>query len=94
MYKTAESPEFTGKAVVALAVDKNKMAKSGKILLTPDLALEYGFTDSGGYFSLFFPHISSLKKGNKIFKFDDRNDHNQARRQDLILEAKNGKSVV
>ena len=62
MYKTAESPEFTGKAVVALAVDKNKMAKSGKILLTPDLALEYGFTDSGGYFSLFFPHISSLKK--------------------------------
>ena len=49
-YKTAESPEFTGKAVVGLACDKNRMAKSGKILITSDLALEYGFTDSGGYF--------------------------------------------
>ena len=55
-FKNAESPEFAGKAVVALAGDKNKMAKSGKILLTSDLALEYGFTDSGGYL---FPIFSS-----------------------------------
>ena len=56
-FKNAESPEFAGKAVVALAGDKNKMAKSGKILLTSDLALEYGFTDSGGYLFLIYSYF-------------------------------------
>ncbi|GAB4579491.1 MAG: SDR family NAD(P)-dependent oxidoreductase [Anaerolineales bacterium] len=44
----SESPEFTGRAIVALASDPNVMEKSGKILVAADLALEYGFTDIDG----------------------------------------------
>jgi NAD(P)-dependent dehydrogenase (short-subunit alcohol dehydrogenase family) len=43
-----ESPEYTGRAVVALAADANVMAKSGRVLTVGQLAAEYGFTDVGG----------------------------------------------
>lgn len=43
-----ESMEFAGMAVSHLAKDPKKMDKSGKILLTCDLAREYGFTDLDG----------------------------------------------
>jgi NAD(P)-dependent dehydrogenase (short-subunit alcohol dehydrogenase family) len=43
-----ESPEYTGRAVVALAGDANVMAKSGRVLTVGQLAAEYGFTDVGG----------------------------------------------
>jgi dehydrogenase/reductase SDR family protein 1 len=41
----AESPVFTGRAVVALATDPNLLDKSGKVLIVADLAKEYGFPD-------------------------------------------------
>lgn len=41
----AESAEFAGRAIAALAGDDNIMAKSGRVLTTPALACEYGFTD-------------------------------------------------
>jgi len=44
--KRARSPQFTGRAVVALACDVNVIAKSGRALRVIDLADEYGFTDS------------------------------------------------
>lgn len=44
----AETPEFVGKAVVALAVDPKKIKKTGRIHITEDLASEYGFTDKNG----------------------------------------------
>jgi dehydrogenase/reductase SDR family member 1 len=44
----AESPEFTGRAVAALAADPNVMAKSGSVLIAAELGLEYGFTDIDG----------------------------------------------
>ena len=44
----AETTEFVGKAVLALATDKNKFRKTGRIQLTADLAKEYGFSDVGG----------------------------------------------
>ena len=47
-FETAETPEFIGKAVVHLATDKNISRKSGKVLLTTDLASEYKFVDSNG----------------------------------------------
>jgi dehydrogenase/reductase SDR family protein 1 len=47
---SAETPEFVGKAVVGVASDKNKLRKTGKILITADLAKEYGFSDIGGIF--------------------------------------------
>jgi len=46
-----ESTEFPGMAVAHLAADSNKIAKSGRILLTSDLAKEYGFKDLDGTIS-------------------------------------------
>jgi NAD(P)-dependent dehydrogenase (short-subunit alcohol dehydrogenase family) len=43
-----ESPEYIGRAVVALAADANVMAKSGRVLTVGQLATEYGFTDVDG----------------------------------------------
>ncbi|KJH47742.1 oxidoreductase, short chain dehydrogenase/reductase family protein [Dictyocaulus viviparus] len=47
-FKESESPEFAGKAVVALAADEKVQKKSGKILMTYDLANEYGYKDIDG----------------------------------------------
>lgn len=43
-----ESPEYIGRAVVALAGDSKAMEKSGNTLRVGDLAKEYGFTDIDG----------------------------------------------
>jgi len=43
-----ESPEYVGRAVVAVATDPKVMEKSGKVLAVGDLAEEYGFTDIDG----------------------------------------------
>jgi NAD(P)-dependent dehydrogenase (short-subunit alcohol dehydrogenase family) len=43
-----ESPEYIGRAVVALAADDNIMARSGRVLTVGQLAVEYGFTDVDG----------------------------------------------
>jgi NAD(P)-dependent dehydrogenase (short-subunit alcohol dehydrogenase family) len=47
-YDLAESPEYTGRAVVALASDTNVSAKSGQLIFVGDAAKEYGFTDIDG----------------------------------------------
>ena len=44
----AETPGYTGKAVVAVATDGNKMEKSGKYHVVAELAKEYGFIDENG----------------------------------------------
>jgi NAD(P)-dependent dehydrogenase (short-subunit alcohol dehydrogenase family) len=41
----SESPQFTGRAVAALAGDANIMSKSGQWLIVAELAIEYGFKD-------------------------------------------------
>jgi short-subunit dehydrogenase involved in D-alanine esterification of teichoic acids len=43
-----ESPEYIGRAVVALAGDEDVMGKSGRVLTVGQLATEYGFTDIDG----------------------------------------------
>ena len=43
-----ESPEYTGRALAALAADPNVLTKSGAVLTAGDLAREYGFTDIDG----------------------------------------------
>jgi NAD(P)-dependent dehydrogenase (short-subunit alcohol dehydrogenase family) len=43
-----ESPEYAGRAVVALAADANVLARSGRVLTVGQLAREYGFTDVDG----------------------------------------------
>lgn len=41
-------PQYTGRAVAALAGDLQIMSRTGQILMTGDLAREYGFTDIDG----------------------------------------------
>jgi NAD(P)-dependent dehydrogenase (short-subunit alcohol dehydrogenase family) len=44
----AESPEFPGRGIAALAADPTVLEKSGGLFTTPALAREYGFTDVDG----------------------------------------------
>jgi len=47
-YDLAESTEYSGRAVVALASDPNVITKSGELIFVGDAAKEYGFTDVDG----------------------------------------------
>jgi hypothetical protein len=44
----AETPEFNGHIIHALAADEALMEKSGQTLVTAELATKYGITDTGG----------------------------------------------
>jgi NAD(P)-dependent dehydrogenase (short-subunit alcohol dehydrogenase family) len=44
----SESPLFVGRAIAALAADRNVLARSGDVYASWDLAREYGFTDADG----------------------------------------------
>ncbi len=44
----SESPEFTGRAVVALAGDEAALRHTGKVLVVAELAQQYGFCDTDG----------------------------------------------
>lgn len=44
----SESPEFSGRAVVALANDPDVLRHTGHVRVVADLAREYGFTDVDG----------------------------------------------
>jgi NAD(P)-dependent dehydrogenase (short-subunit alcohol dehydrogenase family) len=44
----SESPEFIGRAIVALAGDPHVMRHTGKVLVAARVAMEYGFTDIDG----------------------------------------------
>ncbi len=48
MADTAESPEFTGRLIDALARDPELMSRSGKVWIGAELGLEYGVTDTDG----------------------------------------------
>jgi dehydrogenase/reductase SDR family protein 1 len=64
----AETPEFTGKAIVALAKDPENMAKSGSYQVVAELAQEYGFTDLNGTVP---PSIRSLRFLLPSYAFSD-----------------------
>lgn len=44
----SESPQFIGRAVVALASDSDMMRKSGQVLVAASVAQDYSFTDIDG----------------------------------------------
>jgi NAD(P)-dependent dehydrogenase (short-subunit alcohol dehydrogenase family) len=55
-FDLSESPEYIGRAVVALASDPNVHRRNGKFLWVAELAGEYGFTDvDGRYIPRFDP---------------------------------------
>ncbi len=45
---SSESPEFTGRAIVALAADPQRMGRTGKPWVVAELASEYDFSDVDG----------------------------------------------
>ncbi len=47
-YERTESTRYVGRAIVALASDSDVLKKTGKTLITGELAREYGFTDLDG----------------------------------------------
>jgi len=47
-FENGETTEFAGKCLVALAADPALMTKTGRILLTSELAVEYGLYDIDG----------------------------------------------
>ena len=49
-YDLSETPEYTGRAIASMAVDKNILKKSGQLLYTADLAKKYKFKDADGKF--------------------------------------------
>ena len=44
----SESPEFVGRAVVALAADSNVMKHTGYVLVAAQLGIDYSFSDIDG----------------------------------------------
>ncbi|MBV8551768.1 MAG: hypothetical protein JOY54_10735 [Acidobacteriaceae bacterium] len=55
-FDLSETPEYIGRAVVALAADGDVIRKTGQLLWVAELAKEYGFTDTDGrYIPLFDP---------------------------------------
>lgn len=56
--ENAESPGLTGKAIVAVASDRNNKKKSGTSQVVAELAQEYGFTENDGRIP---PSIRSLR---------------------------------
>jgi len=67
MFEEGETTEFSGKAIVHLAADKNQLQKTGRILVTSDLADEYGFTDIDGRSP---PNLRSLKQLLKLSRWN------------------------
>jgi NAD(P)-dependent dehydrogenase (short-subunit alcohol dehydrogenase family) len=47
-FDRSESPEYLGRAVAALAADRDILVKTGHLLNVADVASEYGFTDIDG----------------------------------------------
>jgi hypothetical protein len=59
-YDLAESTEYIGRAVAALAGDAKVLKKTGRIHFVADLAREYGFTDvDGRQVPRFNPHAAA-----------------------------------
>ena len=55
------SAQFVGRAVAALAADSQVMDKTGQVLLVPELAEAYGFTDIDGTRPSVPPEIAALR---------------------------------
>jgi dehydrogenase/reductase SDR family protein 1 len=61
-YKFGESTEYVGKCVVSMALDRNIMKRSGKVLITSDLGDLYGFRDDDGHKPINIRRINCLLK--------------------------------
>jgi len=63
-YDLAESTEYSGRAVAAMAADPNVLNKAGELIFVADAAKEYGFTDiDGRYIDNFYRVLGMIKPG-------------------------------
>jgi hypothetical protein len=61
-YDLAESTEYSGRALAALAADPNVLNKAGELVFVADAAKEYGFTDiDGRYIDNFYRVLGMIK---------------------------------
>ncbi len=60
-FDLSETPEYLGRAVVALATAPDRIKKNGELLWVCDLAREYGFTDTDGRYIPRFDPKSPLQ---------------------------------
>jgi NAD(P)-dependent dehydrogenase (short-subunit alcohol dehydrogenase family) len=61
-YDLAETPEYAGRAVAALAADPNVLNKAGGLVFVADAAKEYGFTDiDGRYIDNFYRVLGMIQ---------------------------------
>jgi dehydrogenase/reductase SDR family protein 1 len=65
----AETPRFSGRAVVALATDPDLMAKTGGAFPCFDLAREYGFSDVDGNMPAFVSDLDALMAMENVPEF-------------------------
>jgi len=65
MFDEGETTEYSGRAIAHFAADKNKLHKTGRILVTADLGDEYGFTDVDGRHPPNFRSLKTLLKFNR-----------------------------
>ena len=67
----SETPTFVGRGVAALAADPKKMAKSGRVFNSVELAREYGFTDVDGRVPRIWEYIAEKMPHFPYKKCDD-----------------------
>lgn len=60
MFEKGESVEFAGKSIRYLAADGNVINKTGKILMTLELAKEYGFVDIDGSLPMDYRQLNTM----------------------------------
>ena len=80
----SETPEFTGRAVVAVATDPDNMKYSGTVQVVAELAEQYGFTDVNGKRP---PSIRSFKFLIPTYGMDEEQRKEGARLAHSQLEA-------
>lgn len=62
----SESPLFVGRAIAALAADRHRMKKSGRVFNSHELASEYGVTDLDGRQPNVWPLIQRIMPFKKL----------------------------
>jgi NAD(P)-dependent dehydrogenase (short-subunit alcohol dehydrogenase family) len=60
--QSMETPRFTGRAVVALATDRDVISRTGKAWVVADLARVYGFTDVEGNLPPVIADIETMER--------------------------------
>jgi NAD(P)-dependent dehydrogenase (short-subunit alcohol dehydrogenase family) len=67
----SETPLFVGRAIAALAGDRNVMKKTGRVYNSTELAREYGFTDVDGRLPKIWEYIAEMMPHFPYKKCDD-----------------------